>query len=164
MIFLKKYAYKLLLCTMICSWVSLEALTVDEWLDTKAPLLSIGIDVNFVCDDGSTSLMAIACRGDVELLEASVKMGADVNAKTFDGWTALMFAALYNHTEAVKALIRLGAGMDSENKYRDTALTIALGKNYQDIVRLLLQSGSKTDYIPDSTIAEFDEKYVKNIL
>lgn len=77
-------------------------------------LVTLGADVNYVCDkcNGSTPLISAAYRGQHEVVDYLATHGANLDAEDKDGYTALSWAWKMWRMDAVKSLIRHGANVN----------------------------------------------------
>lgn len=116
--------------------------------ETVSALLDFGPDVNAQFDDGKTSLMAAAQRGNGAILSNLIRHGADpcINAS---GLNALMFACLDGHTDIVIRLrgteidwnSKMKADIFEEQRTEVTALHLAAANGNNSILEYLLTEG-----------------------
>jgi len=128
---------------------ALIAASANGHVDAAKLLLTKGVDVNGVDDDGyidgdvvvegsrRTALMKASSEGRVDVVKLLLAKGADVNAKAGDDTTALMFASQDGHVDVVKLLLENGAGSSSVQ-----ALVAASSEGHVDAVKLLLTKGA----------------------
>jgi len=95
----------------------------------------------------STTLCALAEKGDVISISKLLNNGVDPNEQDSRGWNPLMFAAAENKVEVVGLLIEHGANPNLINYLGRTALMYASRYGYTQIVQLLLKAGAN----PNST-------------
>jgi ankyrin repeat protein len=92
--------------------------------------------------NGITSLMLAASRGDFDAVEESLATGdEDFDAQDNFGYTALMYAASAGHARIVEALLASGSDPQKSNLQGLTSLDLALAKGHAGVVRALRQSG-----------------------
>jgi ankyrin repeat protein len=78
-------------------------------------LVKAGADVNASNNMGTTALMHMAYKGNLEVLQALIEDNADINAKDNDGNNALMYACLHCKYAAIKSLLEAGINVNERN-------------------------------------------------
>ena len=106
-------------------------------LDEIKELLKKGADVNVKNNKGSTALMLMAGKGNLEFCQYLVDIGADLEVKNNWKSTALMFAAYSGHLNVVKYLAQSGADVDVKDEWNRTALDMARKWGKADFVKFL---------------------------
>ncbi len=106
-------------------------------------LLDFGIDPNHASDDGTTTLMTAAVRGDPEVVRLLLAAGAKVDPVDRWGMTALHHAARGGNTATVAALIAAGADLDRRDRSGEAPLDEARANGADEAVALLLAKGAK---------------------
>jgi len=102
-------------------------------------LLTEGLDVNTIDEDGRSPLMYAAFNGHYEIMKLLIDKGALTNACDSNGRTALMMAASGPYPAAVKLLLDHQADpnlIDKEEHF--TALMYAAAEGQLDVVKILL--------------------------
>lgn len=102
-------------------------------------------DVLKIDEQGRTTLMLAAGRGQADLIPSIIAAGVNVNARDLEGDSALFYAATNGRLEAVDALLKAGADANAANKKGSTSLIGAATEGYAPIVRLLLAKGARPD-------------------
>jgi uncharacterized protein len=90
----------------------------------------------------STSLMAAATQGHIEVVRYLLARGADVNACNEFGVTALMRSAEKSNMELTKLLLNSGAEVNARTKFGETAFMEAAKAGQNDMMQLLLDHGA----------------------
>jgi len=107
-------------------------------VDQVRQLLAEGVNVDYVDDDGMTSLQHAAYKGNVELCEMLLSRGSDVNYSAHEnGYTALMFAALSGKKDVVRVLLEHDACVGLVNTVQRTAAQMAAFIGQHEIVSLI---------------------------
>ncbi len=108
-----------------------------------------GANVNAVCEDGFTPLMAAAVNEDSGVTEVLLVAGADVHAQgpmDFEwgpGFTPLWFALLYNANPEVPAmLIEAASDVNLVIDIGYTPLMFATARQPPHIIRMLIEAGA----------------------
>ncbi len=91
--------------------------------------------------NGITSLMVAANKGDVSHLLSLLSGGADVNKEDNFGHTALTYAVLGGHADIVQTLLIWGANVNIRNQVGVDLLTFAAERNQHEIITLLKEVG-----------------------
>lgn len=109
----------------------------------NAILIFVGAyDVNNkVTDDGATTLMLEARRGDVAIVKRLLRIGASVQEADQAGRVALMYAAEGGDIGTLTVLSRIEPFVDFRDKYGFTALHIATMEGHSNAVSFLLDLG-----------------------
>ena len=102
-------------------------------------------DVLKIDEQGRTTLMLAAGKGQADLIPSIIAAGVNVNARDLEGDAALFYAATNGRLEAVDALLRAGADVNAANKKGSTSLIGAATEGYAPIVKLLLARGARPD-------------------
>jgi len=110
---------------------------------------------------GFTALMYAARIGDIDAIEALLKMGANVNGKNNIGCTALHTAAANGKTGAVATLLKNGASIEKTDVNGRTALTIAQNWDQKEVVTQLKKIQNEKDLTED--IADFSPALKRNM-
>ena len=77
-------------------------------------LISTGIDVNILNEDGDTALIIASKNDHLEIVKVLIAAGADANIKSRHG-TALTIVSKIGHLEIIKTLITTGADINFQN-------------------------------------------------
>lgn len=101
-------------------------------------LLPYGVNVNFNCNDDSTSLYIASQNGHHKIVEILAKHGAWLEA-AFREYTPLYIACQNGHYDAAKILLELGANVEASCDSGSTSLYIAAQQGRKNIVELLIQ-------------------------
>jgi hypothetical protein len=118
-----------------------DSATLDE-------ILSFNVWVDFYLQDGQSSLMKAAAKGQSSSLTILLAHGADVNLVDVNGDTALHHLARVLSPETADALNTLvagGAKLDMKNKLGQTPMMIAEAACNVEGVKLLLQIVPQSD-------------------
>lgn len=109
--------------------------------------------INFNQKDSSgNSILITACnKGDINMVEALIKMGADVNQAKKNGVTPLFIASQQGHIEVVKTLIEEKANVNQARDDGATPLYIACSKNHLEIANALFEAGANFIFLRKST-------------
>jgi len=112
----------------------LEIAILNGHLDVVEHLVEErGVDVNFVGENGWTSLLYSVERDYIEIVKYLIEMGAYVNTTDEDGTTALHIAAEDCDFDMVKCLVINGANINARDKNDNTPLYLATqDREYQD--------------------------------
>jgi ankyrin repeat protein len=100
-------------------------------------LLSDGVDVDTVDQQGNTPLMVAANVGNPRIMDIVLSHNPQINKKNNDGTTALMIAAKTGQLHAVKDLTAHDADLSLRDNNRNTALTLASKYGHTEIVHFL---------------------------
>ncbi|MDR3204188.1 MAG: ankyrin repeat domain-containing protein [Deltaproteobacteria bacterium] len=107
-------------------------------LDTLRTLLSLGLNVNEVNDEGVTPLMAAAANPEISVTRYLLIEGADPNLREKRGRTALMLAAALNPNPMVlRILLECGADPLIKDSNNQTALYFASQNLNSDMLQVL---------------------------
>lgn len=106
-------------------------------------LLSKGVNINAIDNDGETALMEAADSRNAEAVRVLIANGANVNAADEDGETALMIAADEGNVEAVRLLIEAGANLNARDEDGETALDKAIDERNHNVIELLRAAGAR---------------------
>ncbi|GEM_PF-2968818 len=104
----------------------------------------------FACDNTAKSniatqepeLLQFAEQGQLNKINALLKLGEKADTTNSCHWTALMKAAQYGHLDIVKSLLKHGALIDQTDKGGYSALLLAASRNHDDIVSYLIEQGA----------------------
>ena len=118
---------------------ALHIVTQLEATECLPILISNGVDINTVDDNGFSALHWGALTGNTLCAETLILAGADINAKNHRGDTALHLAARLGNFEYMTILIASGAGVNATNKRGKTPIDFA---SDDDCYTLLLINGS----------------------
>lgn len=119
--------------------ISIHQAALDGQISQVKNLLTNGLDVNIVDEDGRTPLMYAAFNGHAEIINFLIDKGALINACDSSGRTALMMASSGPYPAAVKILLDHQADpnlIDKDEHF--TALMFAAAEGQLDVVRILL--------------------------
>jgi ankyrin repeat protein len=98
--------------------------------------------VNVRGEGGRTPLhVAVAGRGNRELIEALLDAGADVNAKDGRGYTPLHVTTVEGVAGIIHLLLDRGAEINARDNDGKTALTLAFDEGAVDVSDILEQRG-----------------------
>jgi ankyrin repeat protein len=111
-------------------------------LATLDRLLSLGLDVDGVDDQGATALLHAAGSGQLELCKALRDRGADLDRPSAKGVVPLAAAILGGRSDVVDWLIQHGVDRESVLLGRMTALALAAACLRLSLVDSLLQRGA----------------------
>ena len=123
-------------------------------------VLSQGVDINFVNDEGLTPLLQLTKSGHLrnDLMDVIqlflTQDGIDINCKDPEGWNALFYLCrLYqknNFVDIVRLLIDHGIDVTWKNQLGQNALLILCLhysiENLLDLIRLLIDHGIDVDF------------------
>ena len=115
-------------------------------LGYEGALLSVlteGMSVDSVDEDGETATMAAACWGHVEALRILLGRKANVNLVDNRGNSALIVSASWGNLECVELLLAASADLEIASKYGKTALLTAAQENQPKASELLINDGCK---------------------
>lgn len=111
------------------------------------------VDIEAKDQQGNTSLLWAANKGDERAVQLLLEMGADVGAKeNSNGLTALHMAAAYGHERIVRLLLKMGADVIEKDNHGGTALIKAAACGHERIVYLLLEKGSDVEEKNNSNV------------
>jgi hypothetical protein len=108
-------------------------------------ILSSGVDVNTLSEDGRTGLHFAAEFNFLEVAEFLLECGAEKDARTKFASTPLHIAAAKGNLSIVKLLVQRGHDLHSQDKYGFTVLALACYGNHRDCTSYLLAHGAYTD-------------------
>ncbi len=105
--------------------------------------------------NGTTLLMYAAYQGDINTVQALLKVGANSEAKDSDGLTAFLLAADRNYPlnadgnylDTVKALKEAGADIEAKKPNGSTGLMCAASKGDIDMLKTLLELGANREAV-----------------
>jgi ankyrin repeat protein len=110
-----------------------------------ADMANSGIDLNAVNKDGVTMLIAAARNGNVEVVQALLKLNQvkrDVQEHAKTRQTALIAAIKANHPQIGMLLVRAGADVNAVDSMGQTALMAACSMGYTELVEALIARGA----------------------
>ena len=102
-------------------------------------------DILKIDEQGRTTLMLAAGKGQADLIPSIIAAGVDVNARDNDGDAALFYAVTNGRLEATEALLKAGANVNASNKKGSNSLIGAATEGFAPIVRLLIAKGARVD-------------------
>ncbi len=100
-------------------------------------LLSEGMDIDTVDQQGNTPLMVASKIGNPRIMDILLAHNPTVNLQNKKGSTALMIAARTGQFHIVKKLVTNGADISMRNEDGNTALTLASKFGHSQIVTYL---------------------------
>jgi len=119
--------------------ISIHQAALEGQISQVKNLLTDGLDVNTVDEDGRTPLMYAAFNGHDEILRLLIDKGALINASDTNGRTALMMASSGPYPATVKTLLDHQADPNLTDKEEHfTALMYAAAEGQLDAVKILL--------------------------
>jgi ankyrin repeat protein len=101
-----------------------------------------GKDLNAVGASGLTPLMRAARLGDLDKIDALLRLGVDLAARNGDGNNALWFACVGEHFDAIALLLERGIDIDNQNDNGATCLMYAASTGKDAVVQTLLAAGA----------------------
>jgi ankyrin repeat protein len=114
-------------------------------------LLSMGADVNKVCDKGYAVVPLLASRDPsrnqkvLEMLKLMLDKGANVNASMYrSGMSGIMLAARRGYKDTVELLLKAGADLKGSNNI--SLVSAALGSRQYEMTAMLIKAGAPIDY------------------
>ncbi len=107
-------------------------------------LLTAGIKLEEVDENGGTILHWSAGRNENDLVQAILEKGIDVNTKDKRGMTALHMAALSisDNNDMVKILVKAGADVTATDRNGFTPLHCAAYEGHFNIIVALIEAGA----------------------
>ena len=102
-------------------------------------LLENGAKVNARNDAGSTALLLVANKGNLEATESLLKCGASVHVPNREGRTPLHCASRGGYPHIIRILLEYGADMDAQDNERATPLHLAARNGMIEAAQLLLR-------------------------
>ena len=131
----------------------------DNSIDTVKKLISTGLDVNAVYEQGMTALMVATIFNSVDVARFLIDAGADINTADIQARTPLMLAAIYNSIDVARLLIERGADINMTLKSereewlyrkrnivpRNTPLMFAAIHNSVDVAKVLIEKGASVN-------------------
>jgi len=118
---------------------------IEGDVDQIMTMLDSGAMVDFIDQDGETSLMKASASDRSDIVFVLLKAGADVNFRDKHGRTALMAACDQGHEFIVSALLEGGAAVDLKDEEGRTALIMASARGSGPSVMALLAAGATVD-------------------
>ena len=112
-------------------------------LATVKALVEAGANVDFANEDGTTTLIRFAERGDADTVRYLLSRGAKVDAADRWGNTALARAAVYGRVDVGEALLEAGADPDHRAKDGAAPLDVARAEGNEDFARFLRERGAR---------------------
>jgi hypothetical protein len=106
-------------------------------------LVEAGANVDFANEDGTTTLIRFAERGDADTVRYLLSRGAKVDAADRWGNTALARAAVYGRVDVGEALLEAGADPDHRAKDGAAPLDVARAEGNEDFARFLRERGAR---------------------
>ena len=136
-------------------WTALHYAAANNHVPMVEYLISVGANVNHVCDYGTerygpSSLHVAVARGHVEVVKCLVSAGADVDYSSIDnrilfGETPLAWAVVNHRQPMVLFLIDSGCDLDKADVDGNTPLHKAGYLGYVGIIELLVTRGAKVN-------------------
>jgi len=114
-------------------------------LQTVYKILTFGISVETINNNGYTPLHISASCGHKELSLMLLDFGANVNVKDKHGRTPLHLSAGKGHVDVVRELLKHGARVNIPDQYGATPLQTASQRGHMQVVRELQNHGAKVD-------------------
>ncbi|CAI8021204.1 Putative ankyrin repeat protein MM_0045, partial [Geodia barretti] len=112
-------------------------------LKTITVLITAGVNVNHVAEDGDSALMMAARESSTTVVALLVKAGANTDLQNKDGDSALMMAvSSWSKTKVVPMLVKAGAALDLQNKEGDSAVIIATVRYHLPVLKELVRAGA----------------------
>ncbi len=113
--------------------------------DEIVRLVNSGADVNAVDKaTGSTPLLLVAGRGNVELANLLIEKGAKLDSVNKRGYNAVLIAVGNNDVEMTKTLKEKGADLNAKSKQGYTAFYIAKMYKHKEMMEYLKTQGVDT--------------------
>ncbi|HKK44994.1 MAG TPA: ankyrin repeat domain-containing protein [Balneolaceae bacterium] len=109
-------------------------------------LLSDGVNIDTVDQDGNTPLMVAAQVGNPRIVDIILNHKPDVNLQNKNGDTALIIAAKTGQLEIVKKLVSHEAYLSTQNNDGNTAVTLASKFGHNEIVSYLKKTRTQRAY------------------
>ena len=104
-------------------------------------LVAAGVDVNAADHHGSSPLLVVASRGDLQSIKLLLATPhVDLNVACNDGWNALMSAAFKDQAECIRLLVDSGADVNATTNNGWTPFMIACSNRFIHCVNFLLTS------------------------
>lgn len=104
-----------------------------------------GKDLNAVGASGLTPLMRAARQGDLDKIDALLRLGADIAVRNGDGNNALWFACVGEHFDAIALLLERGIDIDNQNENGATCLMYAASAGKERVLTALLAAGANRE-------------------
>lgn len=101
-----------------------------------------GLTASGHAECGRTKLQRAAKDGDVDLVDALIRVGADVNGNPNYSGTPLAYASAANAVDVVEALINARADIMAKGHSGGTALHSAAAAGAVDVTKVLLRAGA----------------------
>lgn len=106
-------------------------------------LLSVGVNINAVGEDGITALHIAALRGSrIAMLKTLLHHGADANKTNDNGTAPIHLAAALASPDTIDALVSAGADKNARDGHGLTPLHHAANHGRPDIVSALIKAGA----------------------
>ncbi len=110
--------------------------------DALRALVDEGADVNATEGDGSTALLWVTHRDDIESVELLIRADADVNAANDLGATPLWAASQNGSAAVIETLLAAGANPNKALRSGETPLMVASRSGNPTVVEMLLMHGA----------------------
>ena len=118
------------------SYKLIEAADQEDFGKVRS-LLKLGINVNYVDEDGVTALITATYAGNTRLVKLLLENGADVNYNHPETDSALFIAFWLEDFEMIRLLLEYGADPELIDKFNKTIFDYALEWNNEELIDLL---------------------------
>jgi ankyrin repeat protein len=119
----------------------------DIQMKIMSELISSGVSVNDVTNNG-TSPFLIACEnGDLEIIEFLIKKNADINKKSAIGLSPLCHAVIIGNQEVAEVLLDNGADINVKCQNECTPLILSILEKKFNVAEYLISRNADVAYI-----------------